>query len=377
MSQSSTDVPQFCGQCGHRLHSSGVCINPQCTLYNQRIVDQLGQPAASDLSTILQSHQTPLPPPAQSGEDQRSIPPPPPTMSWQAGATPTTPVLRGDQRTPPLPFTLPPSSSSPAPARQRQSRGLSIGLIVLLSLLLAISLIFNFIKVGGNAQTNKSTSFNTTTGTTGGSQGQGSTSPGELTPSSTTQPAPGTILCQADAAQGWNGWSGSNDWKVLNGQLLNDGTNDDDSLQPTIAAPCSLNGITNYAVEVTVQIIASNNTYNDGFGITVRGDPTQNPWRGYIAAVTYTDFDTNPYKALFAADSLDGGGGQTLAKVPFNPGNHSHLYRVEVKANSLKLLIDGGQELAVTDNRYLTTSQVGLSCYGFQLIITSFKVFSL
>ncbi len=187
------------------------------------------------------------------------------------------------------------------------------------------------------------------------------------------------MLCQADAAHGWKGWSGSSDWKVLNGQLLNDGTNDDDSLQPTIGAPCSLDGITNYAVEVAIQIISLNDAYNDGFGITVRGDPTQNPWRGYIAGITYREFNNTPYQALIAANSRSSfsTNGQILATVPFNPGNHSHLYRVEVKANSLKLLIDGGQELAVTDNRYLTTTQVGLSCFGFQLIITSFKVTSL
>ncbi|MBX5451868.1 MAG: hypothetical protein IRZ24_17540, partial [Thermogemmatispora sp.] len=228
---------------------------------------------------------------------------------------------------------------------------------------------------------------NAGTGATQGSQGQGSTSPSgtattsstEPTPSPTTQPAPGTTLCQADATQGWKGWSGSADWKVFNGQLLNDGTNDDASLQPTIGAPCSLDGVANYAVEATIQIISSNDTDNDGFGITVRGDPTQDPWRGYIAAITYREFETNPYQAIIAANSYSSlsTSGQILATVPFNPGNRSHIYRVEVKDNSLRLLIDGGQALAVTDNRYLTTTQVGLSCFGFQLIVTSFKVISL
>ncbi|WP_069805918.1 hypothetical protein [Thermogemmatispora onikobensis] len=369
MSQSDTDLPQFCGQCGHRLHSSGVCINPQCTLYNQRIVDQLNQLAPSDISTVLQTNQPPMPPSAQSARGQTAIPPPPPDMSWQATIASSTPIPGRDQRTPSSTFTLPATSSSPAPASRRQSHGLYIGLIVLLSLLLVISLTFNFIGVGGSSQPSTSTSSNVQAGTTQGSQSQGST----------PQPAPGTILCQADAAHGWKGWTGSADWKVFNGQLLNDGTNEDDSLQPTIGAPCSLDGITNYAVEATLQIISLNDTYNDGFGITVRGDPTQNPWRGYIAGITYREFDDNPYQAIIAANNRPSisSNSQALATVPFNPGNHSHLYRVEVKANSLKLLIDGGQELAVTDNRYLTTTQVGLSCFGFQLIITSFKVTSL
>nr|BBH93924.1 hypothetical protein KTA_21230 [Thermogemmatispora argillosa] len=243
--------------------------------------------------------------------------------------------------------------------------------------------------MGSSTQPSTSTPPTAQTGATQSSQNQEPTSPSSAatataspagpTPSPTTQPASGSILCQADAAHGWNGWSGSSDWKVLNGQLLNDGTNDDESLQPTIGAPCSLGGVSNYAVEVTLQITSANSSYNDGFGITVRGDPTKNPWHGYIAAITYEGLDNNPYQARLIANgyytfSIDS---QILASVPFNPGNRSHTYRVEVKGNSLKLLIDGGQLLAVTDNRYLTTTQVGLSCFGFQLAITSFKVIGL
>lgn len=58
-------------------------------------------------------------------------------------------------------------------------------------------------------------------------------------------------------------------------------------------------------------------------------------------------------------------------------GTLPHPYRVEVTDNTLKLLINGSQDLAVTNNRYLAALQAGLWYYGFQIIITSFKVLSL
>ncbi|WP_376794244.1 hypothetical protein [Thermogemmatispora sp.] len=390
MSQSSADQPQFCGQCGHRLHSTGVCVNPQCSLYNQRMADILATGATSNAPTVVKRDEAETPAlPMQGQENQFTVPPPPPPNTvWQPGASSSTQLAGASQPTP-LPTSPAPPPPTPTPIRQRRPGGLYIGTIVLLSILLLISLSFNFLKMSNSSQPGAST---TSGARTSQSQGEGSqqgslttataTSQSETpltptpTPSPSAQVAPGTVLCQADATHGWNGWSGSSDWKLLKGQLLNDGTNDDQSLAPTISAPCSLNGITNYAVEVTIQIISSNDSFGDGFGIAVRGDPTQSPWQGYIAAITYTEFAASPYKAVLAANQANSSG-QLLASVPFDPGSRSHTYRVEAKDNSLKFFIDGGQVLAVTDNRYLTTTQVGLASQGFQLVISSFKVLSL
>src|ERR1700730_4674451 len=63
----------------------------------------------------------------------------------------------------------------------------------------------------------------------GSQQGTTSTTPSPSNQSGTVSPNAsrqvGTILYQADWSQSLNGWVGSQDWRVLNGELLNDGTN--------------------------------------------------------------------------------------------------------------------------------------------------------
>ena len=66
-----------------------------------------------------------------------------------------------------------------------------------------------------------------------------------------------------------------------------------------------------------------------------------------------------------------------LRKTPFDPGKGKHIYRFEAKGNVLRFFIDGGNVLEVTDNRYLTGSQLGLWCYQTQLSVTSFKISAL
>ncbi len=259
---------------------------------------------------------------------------------------------------------------------------------LVLILVVVASLIFVVFKPGSSPNTSTSSSSQT-------SANQGTTAPVSNTtpssistatapavasqtvapsPSPTSLPAPGVTLCQADASHGWNGWSGPPDWKILNGTLLNDGTNQDMSLQPTIVAPCQLDGISDYAVEARIQIVSFNNQSQNCFAITVRGDPTQSQWQGYIAAID-SGCVSSTSQTVIAVNSL--GSDKVIAHAPFNPGSGFHTYRVEVKGNSIKILVDGGEELSVIDNRYLDTSQVGLASYGCQLIITSFKVISL
>ena|SRR2546421_10071481 len=47
------------------------------------------------------------------------------------------------------------------------------------------------------------------------------------------------------------------------------------------------------------------------------------------------------------------------------------------KDNTIKFFIDGGLVLSLTDNRYLTGSEVGLWCQNVQLEVSSFKVTAL
>src|SRR5205814_385763 len=69
--------------------------------------------------------------------------------------------------------------------------------------------------------------------------------------STTTSFSKRTLLYTADWSSGLNGWTGASDWTVLNGMLHNDGT-DASANSPTIVAPYQVEGITDYAVEISM-----------------------------------------------------------------------------------------------------------------------------
>jgi len=193
------------------------------------------------------------------------------------------------------------------------------------------------------------------------------------TPTPTPKPVPGTVLYQAD--QSWRGWSGSADWKVSGGMLVNDATSTDPSTNPTITTPYSLEGIANYAVEIKMTLVTPldpNVTYGNYpcFNILVRGASTTDGWEGYQAGFYYI---YPPYSAWIKGAQDQ----QALVHAPFNPGKAEHTYRVEVSGNHIKFLIDGGLKVETTDLRYSSGGQVGMEAYELQLEISSFKIIAL
>ena len=167
--------------------------------------------------------------------------------------------------------------------------------------------------------------------------------------------------------------NGSPDWKTLNNALLNDGTNDNVGNGPSITAPCQLGHTTNYAVETSIQVTTVGR--DPCFGMSVRGNPTSGRWQGYKVGVG----------SCACCDSFSGGVFIGIPDYPasytplatFNPDTKVHTYRVEARDNTIKFFIDGAFIFNVTDNNYLTGSEVGLWCENVQLEVTSFKVVSL
>ncbi len=198
-----------------------------------------------------------------------------------------------------------------------------------------------------------------------------------LTPTPTpspTPPPPGTILYQADWSNGLNGWKGSPDWKVLNGMLLSDGSNGNIIDGPTIVPPYQVSNTADYAIEANIQLISYGyvGEGSSSFGISLRGTSTTNGWQGYTGGLlAFNQYQR--YMQITGPDIFD-----ALKRGDFDPGSTSpHTYRVEVKGNDIKLLIDGSIRLEVTDNRYLSGAQVGLWCFGPQINVSSFEVFAL
>jgi serine/threonine protein kinase len=223
-----------------------------------------------------------------------------------------------------------------------------------------------------------STTAGPTDTTTSGSNG--STSPTVDTSATansnpTVAVTPGTTVYTADWSNGMDGWAGSTDWKVLNGVLLNDGTNGNVSAGQTITPPNQLGGISDYALETTIQVVSYSGGYNPQFGFALRGSTVSNNWQGYATAIAYLNAQNygNTCNVQITSEDYN----TQLIKTPFDPGKGRHTYRFEAKGTLLRFFIDGGNVLEVNDNRYLTGSLLGLWCYQAQLSVTSFKIIAL
>lgn len=176
---------------------------------------------------------------------------------------------------------------------------------------------------------------------------------------------PGTLLYEADWSSGVGEWAGGRDWKVLNGTLLNDGTDSDGEVR----APYRPGdwGIADYAVEAEIQVQKGLGGDNY-FGFRVRRDSNEGWYACYVA---------EGWGAYCYAVDRRRGDKEVLRSERFTPGEEWHTYRVEVQGNSIKFFIDGRQWLATTDNRFLFGGEVSLRCGGVQLAVRSFRIIAL
>lgn len=177
---------------------------------------------------------------------------------------------------------------------------------------------------------------------------------------------PEAVVCSSGNTHNWGGWHLTSGWKQLNGMLLNDGTNGGYNGRSTLVAPASCQPkTTDYAVEATIQVVSFSDQYS-GFGIDVRSGRTSTDAAGYS---TYIDSTSGANISVV--------GGDVLNSATFNPAKNSHVYRAEVKGNTVSFLIDGATVLSVVDNRFISAGEVGLWCANAQIEMTSFQVFKL
>jgi serine/threonine protein kinase len=186
-------------------------------------------------------------------------------------------------------------------------------------------------------------------------------------------PVPGRVLYES---HDFRGWTGTSDWKVLSATntLVNDATSihSQPPYGPSIPAPYLVQGSNDYAVEARIQVTGTNALFfHPWFGITVRGKPVGASWQGYYVGVGCNSYLTSVF--ITDVNTID----SYLKEAQFAPGTSWHTYRVEVKANTIWFLVDGGLLLELQDNTYLTGGQVGLFCYSVQLSVSDFKVIGL
>jgi hypothetical protein len=181
------------------------------------------------------------------------------------------------------------------------------------------------------------------------------------------------VVCQSGGTGNWKGWHFGSGWKQLGGMLLNDGSNGGFNGKPTLVAPASCQPKTlDYAVEANIQVVAFNCCYS-GFGINVRGVPSSSHEPGYSTFIDAPDDN----EASDSGANISVVGGDVLKNATFSPGSNFHVYRAEVKGNTITFLIDGAAVLSVVDNRFISAGEVGLWCANAQIELSSFKVVTL
>lgn len=184
-------------------------------------------------------------------------------------------------------------------------------------------------------------------------------------PTATPQSA---LPYQADWSTGMGGWTGSKDWAVVNGMLVNDGTHGG-TTSMTVAAPDLFAGISDYAVEADIQVVKAE-VYMPSFGFVTRatGDNT-----GYGVGFHYENGPgyNNDSAVIWQAKSGTAG---TIAKKLFNPSTAWHHYLARMKGNVISEEIDGSAVLSATDNTYLTGNRIGLWSDRVQINVRNFKV---
>jgi hypothetical protein len=188
-------------------------------------------------------------------------------------------------------------------------------------------------------------------------------------------------------SNGTSGWTqgGSGAWAVNGGVLTYDGTSGSSFIAPFVASQA------NYFVQATIQIVKLNDSPNvvNGAGLLIRApgalDLSDNTYGNHsvLVAGAFQSFDhrpnPNPALSQFLAGitSPDSLSTDVLyvntETTTFTPNNDYHLYRLEVRDNDIRLLIDGHTAVEVQQNLYFSQTKIGLFSLGDQVNVKDFE----
>lgn len=165
-------------------------------------------------------------------------------------------------------------------------------------------------------------------------------------------PSAGEVY-RADWAGGLGGWTGGASWKAVSGMLVNDGQ---EAGYTYIMAPFTPT-TPDYSVEAVIQLARGGE-----FGLAARHDGKVGYWWRYqdggFRITTGATGDTERISDV----------------VYFTAGTDFHTYRLEVKGNAIRGLIDGSPRRDTTDNRLLSPGTAGLWVYRSQINVRSFRI---
>ena len=195
-------------------------------------------------------------------------------------------------------------------------------------------------------------------------------------PPPTTTVAPGTVLYQANWSHGLDGWKGSSDWSVVQGNLQGVVSSDASS----IIAPY-MPDITNYTVEATIRVVRL--FYKNGGYYSIFASPTSSK-DGYQGGVSDLKGPgprpngSNAQLQIFIDPMAH------MAPGSFQPSDNDpktlwHSYRVDVQGNEAVLSVDGNEahSAASIQTDTLSNGPLGISCGMVVLQVSSFRILAL
>lgn len=206
----------------------------------------------------------------------------------------------------------------------------------------------------------------------------------------TAPPNPNTPVFQAFWQNGGLGWdavyspsNGGGKWQAI-GNILTFNGHEAGIFQ----SPYAMKAGANFAVEAEIQSLGPppNNPGDEcdqAFGVLVRSDaPTDDIFYhlpGFIGGYyyqkpCYLSGQEGPELGLFTPFVNENFVGN---KSSFDPGSGWHKYRVEVRGNQYRVLVDGQQAVQGTTNDSLSGTKVGLAAFRDQIDVRYLKVFVL
>jgi hypothetical protein len=196
-------------------------------------------------------------------------------------------------------------------------------------------------------------------------------------PTPTSLPA-GIVLYQADWSHGLSGWPETQGWKVMQGLLENDASSPSSTLTIPYRPPVS-----NYAIEIRLQMVQLlSQIGGSSFAIFAMKAPGKDGYEAGVNNILGTA--PHPMAAHPASQVLLDPSGDTVPgsgmPLAYYPRSGWHTYRVEVRGNGARLLVDGiqvGDSAMSEQAKVLSNGPLGLSCQEIILSVSSVRILSL
>jgi 3-keto-disaccharide hydrolase len=192
-----------------------------------------------------------------------------------------------------------------------------------------------------------------------------------------TSSATGQALFTANWKSGVAGWQvGGGRWHISGGLLTN--TIDDPS---SLLAPYRLTRA-NFAVQATIRLAAwrhSGSSEDNVFGILFRGagQGAANPATGLVGGVARGFLGCDGLYSWAGIATADTDSEVLKETSKFRPEHGWHTYRLEVRGNAMRLLVDGKLRNAVTSKRFAGQKAVGLYALAATIQVRNFTVIGL